>query len=218
MKKLLFILLTLTLATTSTACKATAKEETTEDANPEIVVCVEPYTYLGTIEEIVDGDKDETDFVEGSLIINIPYSEMYGTDEKETQTVIVYVEEEISKLDKSQYSVGDTIKIKTDYQLDYRNAKDLPHVGAIGLEKVYDASSFQYEGTVKAITEGTVEVVLNDLGLVFIYITPEMTDLRADDFKIDEKVRILVDYKLDFTGAKDIPHVSPASIEKVVNE
>lgn len=151
MKKLLLTSLTLALLISGIGCTAAAmEEETTQPLEqeqlelieespaseiekvgdlPEIIECYAGYGYTGVIAEVVNvGDNPDTEFVEGSLVIEVADDNLGA--------IIVYLTDAMSTESIENYAVGDSVQFMMDYELNFDGAKDLPHVSPFTLFKV----------------------------------------------------------------------------------
>lgn len=136
MKKLLNILLALTLTMAFVGC--TAKADLNPSQNKEIkenqMTCTAAYSYEGKVIEIINGDNPDTEFIEGTLLLQLKNS-----DEKSgNELIAVYITKNISKESLSMYKVNDMVQFATDYELNFTNAKDLPHVSPLTIEKIQE--------------------------------------------------------------------------------
>lgn len=150
MKKILLFTFTLSLIISGVECRAnTTKEEVTQlleqeeielvetpstnqvkntDNLPELVECFAGYSYNGAVAEVVTiGDNPETEFIEGSLVIEMA--------DEELGAVIVYLTSAMSIEDIEDYGAGDTVQLVTKDELNFKNPKDLPHISPFTLFK-----------------------------------------------------------------------------------
>jgi hypothetical protein len=122
MKKLLLASLTLALLLSSIGCTGDNMEE-------EIIECYAGYGYTGTIAEVVNvGDNPDTEFVEGSLVIEVADDNLGA--------IIVYLTDDMSLKSIENYKAGDSLEFMMDHELNFDSAKDLLHVSPLNLFKV----------------------------------------------------------------------------------